>query len=169
MKKLLPLFFILSAFMSCSKDNVPQSGTYIGAVAEISFLNQNQEDLLDTLTPGSFAFDDMRLYYLKHDKKVEVYDPHMDAPRSLRLIKATPNRLWIGFSTDTVEGVIGEKDGNKIGVSIAYLQLSDAVTDTIKTEWESQSGNFYITKVWYNGELLGQPGSTPFKVIKNQE
>lgn len=157
MNRMLTVIFLIAAFMSCSKDNVPQSGTYIGAVAEISFLNQNQEDLLDTLTPGSFAFDDMRLYYLKHDKKVEVYDPHMDAPRSLRLIKATPNRLWIGFSTDTVEGVIGEKDGNKIGVSIAYLQLNDAVTDTIKTEWESHPGYFDITRVWYNGELLGQP------------
>ena len=107
----------------------------------------------------------MKLYYLVNGEKIEVYDSNMAYPRNIGLItETTPYTLGI-TTYDGDEDLISEENGVKTGVSIAYLELNENVSDTIKTQWESKEGKYFVNrKVWYNGELKSV--EEPFIIIK---
>ncbi|HEY9184467.1 MAG TPA: hypothetical protein VIM94_04000, partial [Salegentibacter sp.] len=58
------------------------------------------------------------------------------------------------FTARNLKDVNSEKEGEKRGTSISYLELGNGITDTIKTEWKAKTGLFVNLKVWYNGEEL---------------
>lgn len=154
MKKLV--FLTISILiMSCShEDNTEPNGFVKSVGVEFNILNQKGDDLLNPATSGYLPLENMKLYYLINGKKIEVYDPNMAYPRNIGLIKeTTPYRLGIG-TYDGEDGLVNEENDIKTGIAIAYLELSEEITDTIKTEWESKVGKYFVNKrVWYNGEL----------------
>lgn len=44
--------------------------------------NQSGQNLLDASNPGHYVEEDIRIYYMKHGQKEEVYDENMDVPDS---------------------------------------------------------------------------------------
>jgi len=168
MKKNVSFFLFFAVFLiGCNKnDESNNHGVVVEAVVEFSLLDANNDDLLNASTPGYYPFEKMKLYFVEDGKKIEVYDPEMNDPRRLAIYKSlTPYHLIVYTSDDDTKGIISENDSIKTGISVAYLQLNDEVTDTIKTEWKSGPGYFVNTKVWYNGVLQQHP-DTPFEVVK---
>lgn len=153
--------------MSCSKnDDVEKNGFVKSVGVEFNILNQDGDDMLNPATMDYLPLENMKLYYLINGEKIEVYDSSMAYPRNIGLITETiPYRLGIA-TYDGEDGLISEVDGVKTGIAIAFLKLSEGITDTIKTEWESKEGKYFVNKkIWYNGELH-EPADSVFEVRK---
>lgn len=158
----IPLITIVIAF-SCSKEKSIR-GFVLETNVDFNVLNETGEDLLNPATPGYFPFEDMKLFYLINNERVEVFDPYMDLPSNIMLITETsPFRLRC-FTYDGEEGFTHEENGVKIGTAIAFLEFNEYDTDTIITEWASKENYFVNKKVWYNGEL--QAVNSVFQVVK---
>ena len=159
----IPLITIVIAY-SCSKE--PKDGPCIVNLGvDFYIVNQDGEDLLNPETPGFFPFEDMKLYFLIDNEKVEVFDPNLDSPSNIMLITETsPFRLRC-FTNDSEEGFTHEENGYKIGTAITYLELNEDDTDTIITEWASKECFIGNNKVWYNGEFH-ERGSV-FQIVKS--
>ena len=165
MKNLL-ILFLIATIMGCSKkEDLKITGFNLNVGVEFSLLNEKEEDLLNPNTPNHFELEKMKLYYKIGDNVVEVFDENMALPRNIGLNTETnPIQLGIG-SYSGYEGMISEENGIKTGISIAYLALNSEETDTIKTQWESKEGKYFVNrKVWYNGELKSV--EEPFIIIK---
>ncbi len=150
---LLPLF-VSCDFCNCEECEEKEPYCYFNSSGiEVQFLNKDNENLLDTLTDGYFPFDKIRLYYLINGKKHEVYNPNEKNPRNMRIVyRDNSYRLVLSTYDGDYSKWINEKHKGKIGQSITYLQLSDNIIDTIKTEWAAKYPNcFWLRKVWYNG------------------
>ena len=168
MKTIMILTIVAALIVGCSDDD----GEFIihgfALISEVSFniLNEDGDDLLDSVNSGYYPVEEMKLYYLINGEKKEVYDANMYLPRNIGLsTEVTPYRLRV-FTYDGRNCYISEEDGVRTGISIAYLELNKEETDTIKTEWESKEGWYFIVrKVWYNGELHN--AEEAFSVIKS--
>lgn len=165
--KILILLCVLNILISCSKDENMNSSV-VSVAVEFSLIDQNGDDLLDSLTPNYFKREEMELYYLIDNKKIKAtdFDPQIGKQNGIMLITETvPFRLRIFTYHHGDNGLISEVNGVKTGRSITYVELNGATTDTIKAEWGNGNNCFVNTKIWYNGELQTYP-DTPFVITK---
>lgn len=153
-------------FMACKKKNndEPNNGSFVlDCNLSVSYKNVHGDDLLNSNTPGAYKFDQMKLYYKINDSVKEVYNPNMDAPRNILLIKdLTPYQLRI--FTDDPGPAITDPNETKTGTSITYLKLDSLDTDTIEADWERKSTYFVNLKIRYNG--VEKPRDVPFVILK---
>ena len=155
MKILNGLFIIITLMTGCSKDddtNRDQQFVLDNGI-EISILNAQDEDLLNPANRNAYSFNEMKLFFLIKGKKKEVYNINADQPRNLFLFNKTkPYKLGVG-TYEGIENFTSKEKDVITGEHIAYLELSDTDTDTIRTLWEYKE-NFYFRniKVWYNGK-----------------
>ena len=156
---LLLLLLLLFAATSCDDDDNLTTGAYISNEINIIIENSQGQNLLDTSVVDYFDFSSIKLYYLTDGVKEEVYDANMSLPRNLDLGDLDGEALLRIFTDTNISDFETEEDGVKYGESIAYLELSETVVDTIKTEWKFTGSLFTNTKIWYNGELKWEPGS----------
>jgi hypothetical protein len=152
---LLLLLLLLMAVTSCDSDSDDNLTTevYVSNEIYIKIENSQGQNLLDTSVVDYFDFSSIKLYYLTDGEKEEVYDANMSLPRNLKLGDVDGEATLIIYTNTDASDFETEEDGVKCGESIAYLELSETVVDTIKTEWEYGGSYFWNTKVWYNGEL----------------
>ncbi len=188
MKKPILAIFIIIAFASCSKtndinNNNDNTGIAIETSVQFHILDKKGNDLLNlglnNAKEGLYDYRKFKMYYLVHGKKhlVKDYDPGAD---TILLFK-DPKPYCIRIFTDSrIEDgeILSDSNGYVRGVSIAYLELNEFDTDTIKTEWSSYRTNksgaysyFINVKVWYNGVLKPKynkddPYNVTFDVIK---
>lgn len=153
MKRVIVSVLIVVLIVSCSKKNDEPIGFVLSTSFYYNVLNIEGEDLLNPINSGYFPFEDMRLYYIINNEKIEVYDTLMSSPRNIGIVsESTPYRLGVGFH-DGQEGFTHEENGVRIGRSTALLEFNDSVTDTIVAEWAAVEGkSFVIDRIWYNGE-----------------
>lgn len=164
--KHLMILILLFTIMSCSdNEEMAKASFVLDSQVTLAIINQNGDDLLNPATSNYFSLENMKLYYLVNDEKIEIYDPNMAYPRNIGLItETTPYTLGVA-TYDGDEDLISEENGVKTGISIAYLKLNENITDTIKTQWESKEGEYFVNrKAWYNGELKSV--EEPFIIIK---
>jgi len=173
---------------SCSKmsdvnEKTTKSGIAIETSVQFHILDKNGNDLLGPASNNSkgklYDYRNFKMYYLVNGKKLLVkdYDPGADAV----LLFKDPKPYYVRVFTDCKieDGEISsDTNGWVTGVSIAYLELNEFETDTIKTEWMSYRKStdspytcFSNVKIWYNGELKPRvrkddPFNTTFDVIK---
>ncbi len=109
---------------------------------------------MNNSTVGYFPIDDMKLFYVAEGEAIEIYDTNMASPRNIMLITETiPYKLRIS-TPDNIHEFTSEKDGIKHGIAITYLKFTEYDIDTIKTEWSSEAGKYFvIDKVLYNNVL----------------
>lgn len=155
MKNLLIIVAIV-AIVGCGKnegvnDEETQSMVYVNVGVSMTFVNSEGVDLLNPDNPNHFPFENMKLYYLIADEKVEVYKSDRDTPRNIALdTETTPYRL--GIATYIPEQIME----TKTEITTAYLELNSEITDTIVAELhvmtseKSINKNLVNTKVWYN-------------------
>ena len=169
MKKLIVLLTVLIT-MSCTEETNEPDSFVLSANVEIIFLNKAGDDLLNPLTNGHLAMDEMQLYYLINDERIEAqfYDPQIggDDNKGMMLItETTPYRLRI-FTPENIDEFTSETDGIKYGTAVTYLELTENDTDTIKTEWSYKEAKaFTIYKVWYN-DVLQESVDSVITVVK---
>ncbi len=132
---------------------------------QLSFLNQKGEDLLSSDTESYFPFEPMRLRHDINGRIQEVYNPLLDSPRGISLTtKTSPYRLRVR-TYGGKEGITSDQDGIQKGENIAYLQLNEQITDTLRTEWEASECYFINRKLWYNG-VLYDPIPEVIEIVK---
>ena len=150
------LIFIMSTLiLGCSTDNVStQQKINLNNEVDLVLKNSANEDLLNPITNGNFSFENIKLYFDVNGEKQEVYDKNLDFPRNLRLVEGSQGNVLVIYTNSLSNKLISELNGTKIVENITYLELSANSTDTIKTYSQMNSGNFSITKVWYNNKLV---------------
>ena len=162
------IFFISLLFLiSCKEEKVTPSMLCmsIDVGLNISIKNGQGKDLLSSDTESYFPFEPMKLYYDINGRTQEVYNPLMDSPRNISLITETsPHRLRV-FTSPSKEGLTSDEDSIQRGESIAYLQLNEQITDTIRTQWEASECYFVNRKLWYNG-VLYDPIPEVIEIVK---
>ncbi len=162
-------FMCFCLLFSCSKDsnedNNEESSFYLNSDVNLSLVNENGEDLLNSTTEGYFS--DIQLYYVVDGEKIKAqeYDSQCGGENGTLLItETTPYKLRC-FTYDYYESISDDSGEIFTGTSIALLELSSEITDTITTEWETNLVDYFtVTKVWYNGELKSIDES--FTIIK---
>ena len=169
MKNIFALIFVLMLAGCTEKDKpVPSDNEMVYSIAvDISFLNNQGQDLLNSNTPDYYNYKNFELYYLVKDEIVSVADYDSLLINGMMLVtESNPYYLRCFTYANENDGVISESDGVITGISYTYLKLNDTETDTIKTEWESiKNKSFVNTKVWYNG-VLYIPDGKPIDIIK---
>jgi hypothetical protein len=171
-KNVMKIFILIAVIilnMSCSKDEESSKNVVVSVGVEFYILNQTGDDLLNSATHGYFSYDKIKLYYLINGEKVAVqdFDPQVGGNNGLMLnSEKKPYTLKCITYNHGENGLISDIDGVKTGIAIAFLELSEGITDTIKTEWESKEGKYFVNKkIWYNGELH-EPVDSAFEVRK---
>lgn len=166
--------------MTDENDDLNTTGMVINASFSFNIIDQYGNDLLgsaaDNAKGALYDYKSFKMYYLVDGKKVLVKDYDPGAADILLFKDEKP--YAIGVNTDCYEKdgtILVDTNGSKTGVSIAYLELNEFDTDTIKTEWmsytyegDSHYSCFSVTKIWYNGELHLNNTGKPFSVVKRQ-
>lgn len=164
MKNLVMIFAII-ALQACSnsnsKDDESMDGFNLENQVYLSFKNSAGQNLLDPSTENSFNVDSFKLYYLIDDEPVEVT---IENGYNMGSTELTSDKLLKVFTNFSISNIISETSEYNIVENIAYLQLSETDTDTIKTHSLSKDLShttatenccyFLISKVWYNDELV---------------
>lgn len=134
---------------------------------DISLLNSQNEDLLNSNTLGCYYYENFELSYLVDGKVVSANDYDSQLDNGMMLIsEAHPYYLRCFTYANENDGIVSDTNGIVTGISFTYLKLNDEAIDTLKTEWVFiKNKSFINTKVWYNGELYILDGK-PIDVIK---
>lgn len=150
MKSIILTVILSIMLINCTSDDNNDNQFVLDIGVEFNIKDRFGNDLLNNNT---YNVDDMKLFYLINGDMEEVYNPSLDNPRNILLInEVTPFRIAIGTNASYNE-FITEENGIKKGEHIAYLQLNENDTDTIKTEWVyKENAYFRNTKISYNGE-----------------
>ena len=154
MKNILILGFILISvfFVNCKKAVNNNSAADIEVGVAIYYKDVLGNNLLIPNQPNSFSADSIHVYDVTNGKKTEVDVPNWTHPHDFFITKdsAAVYFLALLLQTDTV-----------------LLQLNKNTTDTVIATFDRTPSSIVVTKVWYNGVLVHQPGVYPsFTIIK---
>ncbi len=153
MKNLI-YFLLLIVISACAGK---KCCTLVDSGLNISVKDSAGNDLLDPSFPDSFKKDSIRLFYLIKGEKVEVYNPEMDFPRNFNIFKGTSGYLITIFPNED----------KSTQYPITYIDWNKSNEDTIECEVDRSSETEFITKVWFDGQLQLQGGtSREFSIIK---
>jgi hypothetical protein len=142
-KYILILITVSFLFLSCSTD----SGTAYETAIDISFIDQNGQDLLDPANEIVITEQNTDLYYLVDDSLMKQYEGHLDHPKMFFVSdeKSWPNdNYFLRVFSNIIEGK---------STTFSYLEFEGGSMDTIKTQYEIGDNSTVVTKVWYNGDL----------------
>jgi len=146
-------------FTACTKDNDNNDNGYVLSVGvEFNLLDRQGNDLLNSNNENSYSAEDMKLFYLINGELVLAHKHQPDIGWHngiMHISETTPYSLKV-FTNSDFDNYTSEENGIKKGEHIAYLQLNETDTDTIKTQWESGNHYFVNRKVWYNGKEKSQ-------------
>lgn len=141
---MIKIFALCALFFGCKKeDNVGPINFDFSVY--ISFINQDNKDLLDTATTNHFVISNISCFSLINGEKSEF----------------------------SLGNNISKVDSNyvmrlNLEHEVTYLELDKNITDTIKCEFDKTSTSESITKVWYNGILMWHADGTgrKFTIVK---
>ena len=143
MKKLLVTAFLLSIFMACND----KCCTDIDLDIQLSFVNADDEDLLDTNLENSIRSDEINLYYLINGQKVRVIDNQIDRSENF-------NVSYSEYFKKNVLHLVVSHHLDENNQSITFLELNQNDTDTIKCSIIERGNVTFINTVWYNDQLI---------------
>ncbi len=142
-KYILILITVSFLFLSCSTD----SGTVYETAIDISFVDQNGQDLLNPVYQNGITEQNTDLYYLVDDSLMKQYERHLDHPKMFFVSdeKSQHNdNYFLRVFANIVEGQ---------NIAFTYLEFENGSMDTVKTQYEIGDNSTVVTKVWYNGLL----------------
>ncbi len=134
-------------FLGCEKDerSVEKPDAFYSTVMEFAFKNKSGNDMLDPDTPEAFDHSLIETFIMKSGSKEVITNGSSNLFSKER-----------GFYTLLLN----------LTNQTTYLKLSETTTDTIVTEIKSGSNFAYITKLWYNGELVYNDETALITVVK---
>jgi hypothetical protein len=157
----LLIILTLITLIGCEEDNENMNGFNLENQILLNLKNSDGLNLLDTSTENSYNNESMKLFYLVNDEPIEVTIENGFNMGSLEL---TSDKLLKIFTNPSSSNIVEETSEYDIVENVAFLELSETDTDTIKTHSLSKNlshstanGNccyFLVSKVWYNDELV---------------
>lgn len=133
------------------KPALNKTNAFVNIHMDITYLNKDSYDLLDSNNKNHYNARDIVIYNLVKGEKVKVNKPNMDYPNNHFIFKdpaTNTNYLRIFLESPTV-----------------LVQLNDKTTDTIKCTVKKTKGNTHLEKVWYNDSLYYKFGKDKPQVI----
>jgi len=129
----------------CDQDNSNPKEMFIETHFEFSIQDSESKDLLDPNVINHFSHQMIKVFSFEEGEKKLIDD------------NTNPNFISNerGFYTILLNTTS----------EITLLQLSETITDTIKTEWVKGSNYYYNTKMWYNGELKWEKDKTELPIL----
>jgi hypothetical protein len=158
MKKLITIIIGLLA-LSCSTDNknVLDSGNYdVGLSFKVTSVDGT--DLLNPNNPNSFLKENIKIYYIKNNVKIEVYDPNLDNPRNFSVVPPSQSGLnyyyfGIALNSQTLEN------------AITIIEWDNTDSDTIRTNFDAGNNYMLLSKAWYNEVLVLDNNTNTIPII----
>ncbi len=109
-----------------------------------NFKNSEGQNLFEKATKNSYDIKNVKQFDVNSEgKKIIHFTPELSSKKNL-IVHTSPYKFKI----------IEKKTEEDIVESITYLQLSETVTDTIKTYSRVGKCYFIVSKLWYNGKLV---------------
>lgn len=147
--KALTLLLIMITFFSCKKDNEAVADD---TAFDISYFDQNGNDLLDTNTPNSYKASDINIYYLLDGIKVKQYQGNLACPKSFYISdEIRENKhFMVLFPND--------KSLDENNRAITYINFGNNEEDKVECEFQTyeNNSNIQVIKIWYNNKLKWQ-------------
>lgn len=152
------ILLIVFVMFGCKEDNTRPEGSSISTHIELSIQNSTGKDLLDPNVLNHFEISQIKIFSLENGEK-----KLLDDGSNPSLI--SNERGYYTIHLNTKSSFFATESS---GVYLSLIQLSENITDTIKTEWKAGKNYFYNTKMWYNDELRWETDKTefPIKIIK---
>ena len=158
MKKFIfPAFIlVLLMFSACKKSN-DISGINVDVSMDISYVDQNGNDLLRPSTPNAYDVSRFCLEYYHQGKLETYYKSNYDAKYGVTQVFHIPSSQYLAVR------IFPPAD-------TTYLKLSNGDVDTILNPRAGGRTSPRITKVWYNGKLVWDEinKTSRYIVIKKQ-
>jgi len=152
-----PLFLILTLIImtNCNNDDIDsQTGYNLESQIQIYYKKTNGDNLLDDNTVNHLNFNDFKLFYEVNGNVTEVNDPNADYRKNMEIVTSgTPAPTLYLFTNNDLSNIVSDAGKEKIVENVAYIQLSETDTDTIRTHSKTSKGYFLVSKVWYNDKL----------------
>jgi hypothetical protein len=109
----------------------------------LKFVNEKEEDLLNSNLPHAITMQNTDIYYLVNGKKKRP-DVGSDNPKGFH----------IGHydTTGDYEMLLYANTPKERNTGITYINFKEYPSDTLKVKYDNSHG-IVITKIWYNGKL----------------
>jgi hypothetical protein len=155
---------IMVIFFSCKKDKKDIS---VSTAIDISYFDQNGNDLLDPNNPLSFKESDIDVFYLLDGVKVKQYQGNLEFPEFFFIsdeIRENKHFMRLFPNCENLD------ENNR---AVTYINFSNNLEDKVEGEFQTyaHSSSIRIIKVWYNDVLVWQniDGGNPawIEIIKS--
>jgi hypothetical protein len=143
-------FFVLVMF-GCNHKIEP---TVVDLEVHFLLKDKNGNNLYDSPTVDHYHFDEIRVFYMDGDKKVEVYYPNLDYPRNVLSIQEGSIPAIIRFFP--YEGTSSETE-----LTTNLIQWKQGDVDTVLTTIRKEGQSRFVDKVTVNGVDKYVEGITP--------
>jgi len=150
MKAIIILVIMISLF-SCKKDN---EAVFDETAFDISYFDNNGNDLLDPNNPVSFKESDIDIYYLLDGLKLKQYQANLEYPEFFFISdEIRENKYFMRLFPN-------RKNLDENNRAITYINFGNNVEDKVECEFQTyeNSSNIRVVKIWYNDELKYQYG-----------
>lgn len=156
MKNIILLVTLI--MFGCNKDDSNPKEIFIDTHFEFLIQDSESNNLLNPVVLNYFTHDKIKVFYFENGEK-KILDDNSN-PNFI-----SNERGYYTIHTNTKSLVL---DLESSGEFFTLLQLSNNIVDTIKTEWKSDNGNFYNSRMWYNNKLKWEKDKTelPILIIK---
>ncbi len=158
------MILAFTILFGCKEEDENMNGFNLSTDIEILYMDNLGENLLNSENENSFDFSNFRLFYLIGENISVVYDLNADLPRNMEIIENYDNTTLRLFTNNSFSNIVEETPEFDVVENIAYLELSETDTDTIKTHslskklsHSTRSGGgcyFLVSKVWYNDVIV---------------
>ena len=146
---LLSGIVFLSTLNSCKKAET-KSAVTISSQIPIKYQDKSGANLLNPITADHYEQSSIKLFSFNNGVKTEIKNPDLAISGNIKFINTETNHSLIVLANTKQENQGSEEIREN---ETLLIELSNSVTDTIKTEWVKGPNYFYNTKVWYNNEL----------------
>ncbi len=147
--KTLILLLIMISFFSCKKDD---EAVFDETAFDISYIDQNGNDLLDTINPNSYKASDINIYYLLDGIKVKQYQENLEYPKFFYISnEIRENKHFMVLFPN-------RKNLDENNRAITYINFGDNREDKVECEFQTykNSSSIQVVKIWYNNVLTWQ-------------
>jgi hypothetical protein len=147
--KALTILLLMVSLYSCKKNNV---AVFASTAFDISYFDQNGNDLLDPNNPKSYKESDIDIYYLLDGIKVKQYQGNLDFPEFFWI----PNE--IRENKHYMRLYPNRKSLDENNRAITYINFGSNKEDKVECEFQTyeNSSSIQVVKIWYNDELKWQ-------------
>lgn len=147
----LAIISIIGIFaLSC--ENNESDMTVVDLAVGISYLDSNNQDLLDPNTPNSYNTNEFKIYHLINGEKELFFKSNLDYPNGYFVYKES-NMEYYEIRITGINDFDDSRENDEYE-TITLLKLSSNETDTIKCLIRKSNNSYTCRKVYYNSNQV---------------